>query len=348
MNNPYGKPAITLGQILMIAAIPMFLVFLILYPVFAPPPRRGKNASAQNCRQLALGAIMYGGDYDDTIPLTINGWLSRMQNVGDDQLTVNCPGPGTQDLPALHAAGGRRTDAWPLLIVPYVKSRGLYVQPERGDIHQIWTGPAKSVGEPGYNAEGATERNQNRFPMYGMNYMFLSPMRIPKSKRGLPDAVNYAVSEAHTFTEADDPSDTVFFTESRHSMSDSSRGFFVINAPGMWPVFSTGKNGLVAFWSGTAGSGDWVGTNTACADYGDPCLNPQTSTGFVYGGLIYGYTGGSSVTFLDGHVKSMKTALIASGTDYLTATAAADGSGAHIIDKKKYLWNVSDKNYYGM
>ena len=175
---------------------------------------------------------MYGGDYDDTIPLTTNGWLSRMQDVGDRlktdkgnvHLTVNSPAPGTQDFPAKDAAGGQRTDAWPLLVMPYIKSRGLFISPQRGDLHNIWSHEARPSTDPDYDPDGATYRNQNRFPMYGMNYMFCSPLRVPKNKRGLSDAINYAVSESHTFTEADDPSGTVFFTDSQRALDDPTRG----------------------------------------------------------------------------------------------------------------------------
>ena len=179
--------------------------------------------------------------------------------------------------------------------------------------------------------------------MVGMNYMFLSPLRIPAAYRKRANAVNYAVSESHTFISADDPSGTVFFTESQRTPWDNSRGFFVVNAPGMWEAFAKGKNGLVAFWTGTAGSGDWVGTETACADFVTPCPKPIKSANFVY----TGYSDGCNASFLDGHVKYYKTFALASGTDYGAATAKADGSGARIIDKSKYLWNF-DNNYYGL
>ena len=165
-----------------------------------------------------------------------------------------------------------------------------------------------------------------------MNYMFVSPLRVPKDKRGLSNAVKYAVSESHKFAEADDPSGTVFFTESQHSSTDLTRGFFVVNAPGMWPAFARNKGGYVAFWNGDAGSGDWSGAKAT------------DSTNFVY----TGYNKGCNATFLDGHVKYFHAALLAAGTDYTTASPKTDGSGARIIDKKHYLWNLSDKNYYGI
>jgi prepilin-type processing-associated H-X9-DG protein len=132
--------------------------------------------------------------------------------------------------------------------------------------------------------------------------------------------------------DADDPSGTVFFTESQHSMTDTTRGFFVINAPGMWAAFAKNKDGYVAFWNGTAGSGDWSRENAT------------SSTNFVY----LGYNGGCNATFLDGHVSYYHDLALAAGTDYSSATPKSDGSGATIIDKTHYLWNFSDKNYYGM
>jgi prepilin-type processing-associated H-X9-DG protein len=306
-----------------------------------------KAADAQNARQVALAALMYSGDNNDRMVPTINGWLSRLQNRSDKQLTINCPGPGTQDLAAKDAAGARPTRTWVDLLGAYMKSNRLLVDPGRGDmIHQYFSvSTPLSVGDPGYKADGPTYRNQGRFPMYGVNYMFLSPLRIPKEKRGLPNAVNYATAEVVNLAEADDPSRTVFYVDSQRSLSDQTRGFFVVNAPGMWKPFASGTNGLVAFWGGTAGSGDWVGTQTACADFSTPCANPTTSSNFVY----TEYNGGTNVTFVDGHVKYMKAAALAAGTDYLTATAGSSGSlgsGAVITDKRKYLWNF-DGNYYG-
>lgn len=348
MNKRAGM---TLGEVVLAAAVLMIVFLVIAYPFVANSHSHHHGAaSAQNNRQMCLAGIMYGGDYDDTIPITTNGWLCRLQNISDKQLTVNCPAPGTQDLEAKDAAGGPRTDAWPLRFIPYIKSRGLFYDPngrprneEFADQYGIWHSPPHAASDAGYDPEGATYRNQNRFPMYGMNYMFLSPLRIPAAYRKRPNAINYAVSESHKFTDADDPSGTVYFTETQRSLSDIKRGFFVVNAPGMWEAFANGKNGLVAFWSGTAGSGDWVGTNTACADFVTPCPKPIPSANFIYMGI----NGGCNASFLDGHVKYYKAGALAAGTDYMTATAKADGSGAHIIDKKKYLWNL-DNNFYGL
>jgi prepilin-type processing-associated H-X9-DG protein len=181
--------------------------------------------------------------------------------------------------------------------------------------------------------------------MYGFNYIVLAPLRIPTEKRNRPHAINYAVSEPHSFDDAEDPSGTIFYIESKRAMDDTSRGSFVVNAPGMWRPFAENVNGLLAFWGGTLGSGDWVGTKTACATEETPCPDPQPSTNFV----STGYNDGANPTFLDGHVKYMKAAALAAGTDYATAVAGSQGdsgSGARIVNKKEYLWDLNG-NYYG-
>ena len=71
------------------------------------------------------------------------------------------------------------------------------------------------------------------------------------------------------------------------------------------------------------------------------------SNGFVWMGL----NNGCNASFMDGHVKYYHDVPLAAGTDYATATAGSSGhlrSGAKIIDKKHYLWNLTDKNYYGL
>ena len=183
------KKAFTLIELLVVIAI-IAILAAILFPVFAQAKLAAKKAvSISNQKQQGLSLIMYAGDYDDALPVTVNGQLSRMQNRKPGQLTINCPGPGTQDLPDPEAAGRQPTLAWPGEILPYFRSRGLFVDPARGDSHQIWAPEALTPGDPNYDPEGATLRNQNRFPMYGYNYMFLSPLRIPKDERGLPNAM---------------------------------------------------------------------------------------------------------------------------------------------------------------
>jgi prepilin-type N-terminal cleavage/methylation domain-containing protein/prepilin-type processing-associated H-X9-DG protein len=331
------RKAFTLIELLVVIAI-IAILAAILFPVFAQAKKAAKKAaSAQNNRQVALASIMYGGDYDDTIPVFINGPYQALQNLHDGQI---------------HSSGFERTDGWPLLTMPYIKSRGLFVDPGRGDINSIWAGPTLRSGDAGYVATANTYRNQSRFPMYGVNYLFVSPLHIPSSKMTDPTPTNWMVGESHTFTEADDPAGTIFYTESQRGYGattstdnlgvlDATRGFFGVDAPGLWGVLAASSIQYVIFWAGTYCSGDF------CGDADSATQGRQKRTNFVY----IGYNDGANATFLDGHVKYMKDNQLASGTNYLSSTPQDGGTGyfgggATITDKTHYLWNLTD-NYYG-
>lgn len=298
-----------------------------------PSARRGDRAEdPQNNRQVALAAVMYGGDFDDTIPLSINGRWSRLQDRHDFELTVNCPGPGTQDLPSPDAAGAKPTRTWVELQMPYIRSRYLLVCPDRGDRYGYFAGSPQSASDLTYEPQKATYRNQGRYPMYGLNYMFLAPIRIPKPLLHKRDAINYAEGVGKTFAGASDPENTIFFVSSQHASSEPNRGFFVVNAPGMWPKFSDNKEGYIAFTSGDPRGGDWS----------------RESPDSHWEGFVYtGYNKGSNASFLDGHVKYMRAIAMAAGTSYAAAKPGSSGSGAVIVDKKSYLWDY-DGSFYGL
>ena len=331
------RKAFTLIELLVVIAI-IAILAAILFPVFAQAKKAAKKAaSAQNNRQIALADIMYGADYDDTICVMINGPYRDLLNIRDGVLSTY---------------GEQRTDGWPLLMLPYIKSRGLYIDPGRADTNNIFNAPAHASVDPGYVATGATYRNQSRFVMYGVNYLFDSPLLIPASKMSNATPTDFMQGEAHTFTEADDPSGTVFYTESQRGfvpttttdvigVLDTTRGFFGVNAPGLWETLVSSTVPYVVFWDGTNCSGDW------CGDMDPTTVGRQKNTNFVY----IGYNEGANATFLDGHVKYLKDAALASGTSYLSSTPQDGGStyfggGANITDKVHYLWNLTD-NYYG-
>jgi len=331
------RKAFTLIELLVVIAI-IAILAAILFPVFAQAKKAAKKAaSAQNNRQMALAGIMYGGDYDDTICVMINGAYRNLKNVRDGSLT---------------SYGEGRTDGWPLLYAPYIKSRGLYVDPGRGDTNGLWASPALATNDPGFILTKNTYRIQSRNPMYGVNYLYISPLLIPLSKMSDATPTDFMQGESHTFTEADDPSGTIFFTESQRGyvptngtdnlgVLDTTRGFFGVNGPGLWEVLVSSTVPYVIFWAGTYGSGDFVGDRDVAT------VGRQKGTNFIY----IGYNDGANATFLDGHVKYLKDSALASGTDYLTTTPQDGGSGyfgggANIIYKIHYRWNLID-NYYG-
>src|SRR5256714_9883984 len=308
------RKAFTLIELLVVIAI-IAILAAILFPVFAQAKKAAKKAaSAQNNRQIALADIMYGGDYDDTICIMINGNYRSLQNYRDGVNT---------------SYGEGRTDGWPLLVIPYIKSRGLFVDPGRADTHNIWSSPAHATIDAGFDKYGASYRNQTRYPFYGVNYLFDSPLLIPASKMSDATPTDFMRGEAHTFTEADDPSGTVFYTESQRGYIptsgtdtigalDTTRGFFGVNAPGLWEVLVSSTVPYVIFWTGTNGSGDWAG------DVDPTTVGRQKETNFTY----IGYNDGCNASFLDGHVKYYHDAALAAGTDYLASTPQDGGSGA--------------------
>ena len=331
------RKAFTLIELLVVIAI-IAILAAILFPVFAQAKRAAKKAAAcQNCRQITLANIMYGGDYDDTICIMINGAYRNLKNISDGTLTTY---------------GDERTDGWPLLLLPYIKSLGLFVDPGRADTHNIFSSPAHASTDPGYDPFGATYRNQSRFSFVGVNYLFVSPLLIPASKMSDATPTDFMAGEAHQLTEADDPSGTVFYTLSQRGYQptsntdtigvlDTTRGFFGVNAPGLWEVLVSSTVPYVIFWTGTNGSGDW------CGDFDPTTVGRQKNTNFCY----IGYQDGTCVTFLDGHVKYYHDSALCIGTDYLSSTpqdggSGAFGGGANIIDKTHYLWNLTS-NYYG-
>jgi prepilin-type processing-associated H-X9-DG protein len=323
MNRGSG---ITINQVLI--AITCLCVALIatLFPLLRRQHHEGKvSRMALSMRRITFSSIQYSGDYDDTIVLALRGRLSRLQDRSDRQLTINCPGPGTQGTPDPTAGGAQASRTWVQLLGPYMTSQKQFIDPERGDRHGIYSDGPLAVGEKNYGRTQNTWRNQGRFPMLGVNYLCLSPISIPKTHLKDADALNYAEGQAIKFSASTDPSGTIFYAASQRSMDDTDRGLFVVNAPGMWRDAYASKDKL-AISDGT-GSGEWI--------WGG--VNKSISNGNVY----IAYRGGSDVAFLDGHVKFLKDAALAAGTDYISGVPGVGlKTTCKIIDRAHYLWDL--------
>jgi prepilin-type N-terminal cleavage/methylation domain-containing protein/prepilin-type processing-associated H-X9-DG protein len=333
-----NKKAFSIVELLVVVAIIAVLAG-ILFPAFAQMVAQHKRSSESNLKEIGHALELYSEDADNRIIISANGPLRDLVNVRDGSLT---------------SYGEQRSDQWPLLLLPYLKNRNVYVDPERGDADHIWDSAPHATNDPGFDAKGATYGNQNRFPMYGFNYLFLSPYQIPV--RSMTDGIptNSATAISHMLSEAEDPSHTVYFTVTDKGylpvsptdvigVLDSRHGFWAINAPGLWNHLIASTSPYMIFWTGTNCSGDWCGGDV------------DSSTAGVQSRQNYFYERqgkkGNSVLFLDGHVKFQKTTQLMAGTDYLTATpqdgrSTYFGGGSNITDKAKYVWNLGD-SYFG-
>lgn len=284
------RRAFTLIELLVVIAI-IAVLAAILFPVFAQAKLAAKKtASISNLKQLALAGEMYSANNDSALPILLNGPYDNARGIASP-----------------------RADSWVWMLQPYIKSLSMFVDPTRGDPRAYFgTGPDATYG------------NQNIFPMYGYNYLFLSP--IKKSGTVCGSDLGGPGLESRSSTDAEDPAGTVMFTESRRFTEDPLGGYYAANAPGMWPRIAPSA-GYCVFWDMTPCSGNW-------------CTLPTKITSSV---SIH--NNGTHVSFIDGHAKFLSDGALAAGTDYPTAASGGGTAteGAQITDVKKYLWNLNNE-----
>jgi prepilin-type N-terminal cleavage/methylation domain-containing protein len=269
------KRAFTLIELLVVIAI-IAILAAILFPVFAQAKAAAKKTSSlSNVKQVGLSALMYSADVDDMLPLLMSGTYTNL---------------GRTD-------GTNRADSWVWSTQPYVKNLGLLVDPLQGDQRNMFgSGPS------------AWYRNQNLFPQYGYNFLFLSPWR------------NCVDSEARSASGATETAQTVMFTESRHPTYTNNYGYFTATAPGMYPNILPHPTYCIVTDLG------WARNDTSV---------PRPYTAEVASWI----NDGTVVTWLDGHSSFMKLNNLAAGTDFATSTSR---QATRITDKEKYLWNYDD------
>jgi prepilin-type N-terminal cleavage/methylation domain-containing protein len=278
------KRAFTLIELLVVIAI-IAILAAILFPVFAQAKVSAKKASSlSNVKQVGLAGIMYSADNDDGLMLFDSTHWSNI-------------------------TGGTQGDTWVWAVQPYIKNLQLMLDPLYGsDPDNIFdSGPY------------AWWRNQDLFPFFGYNYIFLAGW-----DGNCDMAAFYRTQSGGT-----KPATTVFFTESRQpgysgSSYSSPIGYFTATAPGMYPIILPSPNYCI-----------WTNGGWAALDPSAP--NPYTVE------IALRAQSGTNVEWLDGHAKFMKDTQLAAGTNYSTST---DLTTTAIIDKSVYLWNYDD-NYFG-
>jgi hypothetical protein len=154
-------------------------------------------------------------------------------------------------------------------------------------------------------------RNQNLFPEFGYNFLFLSPW------------VDCDHAEARSASGASEVAQTVMFTETRHPTYTNNYGYFMSTAPGMYPII--------------------LPHATYCINTGVGWARRDASVPQPYTGQVASWVNdGSLVTWLDGHASFTKLDKLAAGTDWGTST---DRTATRITNKDAYLWNY-DENFF--
>jgi prepilin-type N-terminal cleavage/methylation domain-containing protein len=108
------RKAFTLIELLVVIAI-IAILAAILFPVFAQAREKARIATCtSNLKQFMTAILMYCQDYDEAMPLSITG--------------ANSIGPGiaaANNVPEFHVG---------VLIMPYIKNRGLFQCPDDGGL----------------------------------------------------------------------------------------------------------------------------------------------------------------------------------------------------------------------
>ena len=143
----------TLIELLVVIAI-IAILAAILFPVFGRARENARRSSCQsNLKQIGLGILQYNQDFDEKFPPEVAMGM---------QMFIN---------------GANRTDiAWPILVMPYVKSTQLFACPSNtnNSLFMNRTGDtiARSYSANGYgNAQTPfTPAATSRQPMNRSNY----------------------------------------------------------------------------------------------------------------------------------------------------------------------------------
>src|SRR5438477_6530229 len=141
----------TLIELLVVIAI-IAILAAILFPVFAQAREKARAINCtSNLKQLALGMIMYAGDYDESLPQ----WHWDCSDSAPDP---GCPNPTPNNA----------TSIWWNAIYPYVKSAGVY-----HDLDDEYNIPTWQDGHWGWFKSPMDPNNPATWPV-NMNAAFVN------------------------------------------------------------------------------------------------------------------------------------------------------------------------------
>jgi prepilin-type N-terminal cleavage/methylation domain-containing protein len=307
---PKGLKAFTLIELLVVIAI-IAILAAILFPVFAQAKAAAKKTSSlSNNKQLTLGAIMYGGDVDDTIP-ALGTW-------------------GYQSGAFVYFGGSGGYIPWSHAVFPYTKNGDIEVDPQVG----------KGVPAPaGFNPLAGLVLA----PQYGMNPYLAQSATYPYNSAG-------STLTPRSFTGVSRPADTVFLTQKYSSNEQNDSAASHANAwYGYW-YFGPGTyfltveadppdcaaSGNTYYCAGGWGAGSFDATLVQ---------GVEAAGAWTGGGSLRG-TKQMLVSFTDGHAASKAPGALAEGTAY---NGAKDASGVPTQNQSAVaITDITKEHYYGV
>jgi prepilin-type N-terminal cleavage/methylation domain-containing protein len=176
MNLRSVRSAFTLIELLVVIAI-IAMLAAILFPVFAQAKASAKATSCvSNVKQIALAALMYPTDYDDTLVIA-QSWYAT-DPIDGQQFTKD----------------GIPFNTWRSLLYPYTKNTQIYTDPTAQNIFQ----------SPGLSTDPSL--NALFYGNLGINHMGMAPMYY-NTATGNQSPIGLSA------TSVSQPANTVYFTE---------------------------------------------------------------------------------------------------------------------------------------
>ena len=311
------RRAFTLVELLIIVAI-IVVISAALFPVVGTSRTAAKQAdSLSHMEQIVVASALYASDAEGHFVLST-------QDLDDNQ----CGSPNASATSGCIEGLPTPTLNWPVLLLPYIKTVGLFVDPGTGD-------------PQGYFGQGpnATVQNWNNFAQYGYNYQFLSPL-------GFQDVGGNLIASglSRSYSSAVHPEATVMFTtaQSWATLSSGAAQFAtpdyeLADAPGTLAFLVPAPDRLVVI-SSTCFSG--TDTFWTCSWLKNSPIGELTSD--VRALSPYN---GANVAWVDGHVSNMTADELAVGTDFETATNTSNptnygAAGSIVTNLTTYLWSL--------